>query len=198
MRSQSCRSVWPVHFRHPILPSKLPSRSLQAPFSTTVKCCEKDAIVHQEAGILYTRIPNANAMLQTIIYTQHEPFSPQTPPKRMILSSHKVRQVPLEALTLELESFDAVDEELVTIALTGAFDTEDEVIANPAKHNLVLELIMSKTLARDGVFHGVVYNGFLLSGGLVVDQFDDTPREAAGELLGVSSQDRLFDVDGWK
>jgi hypothetical protein len=76
---------------------------------------------------------------------------------------HQVVQVSLEALTLDLECANRLQEDLVTVDLTSAFNTENEVVANAAKLHLVLELVVTKTLSRNGVLHWICNNSLLLT-----------------------------------
>jgi len=108
---------------------------------------------------------------------------------------HQVVEVSLEALTLDLECANRFQEDLITVDLTSAFDTEDEVITNTAELHLVLELVMTKALSRNSVLHWVCNNSLLLTRGGIVLQCDNTARKAAGEFLCVCTENGLLDVD---
>lgn len=124
-----------------------------------------------------------------------DPLTP-FPSKLALRLPHQVVQVSLEALTLNLQCADRLQEDLVTIDLTSALNREDEVIANATKLHLVLELVVTKTLSRDGILHWVCNDSLLFASGWVVFQCNDATGEAASKLLCVCSKDGLLDVDG--
>lgn len=124
------------------------------------------------------------------LQTHERPFL-----KPVVRLPHQVVQVSLEALTLDLECADRFQEDLVTVDLTSAFNTEDEVVADTAELHLVFELVVTEALSRNGVLHWVCNNSLLFTCGGVVFQCDDTTGEAAGELLCVCTENGLLDVD---
>jgi hypothetical protein len=91
--------------------------------------------------------------------------------------------VSLESISLGLEKPYAVNEELVAFVLARAFDAENEMVAYPPKLDLVLELVVAKTFAADGVLHGIDNYGLLLAKLLVVLDSDHTAWEAFLERL---------------
>jgi hypothetical protein len=72
------------------------------------------------------------------------------------------------------------------------------VVADTAELHLVFELVVAEALSRDGILHWVCNNSLLFTSSGVILQCDNTAREAAGELLGVCTENGLLDVDGWQ
>lgn len=120
-----------------------------------------------------------------------------------------IRDLRLQNLALLLERLDGLEEQLVTIPLTGALDGEDKVVSPSPKLDLALELGVPQDLAADGVAHRIFNYGLQLALVTVVPaalfsrilsrhmlEPNHARHEAVGELVGVLTYDRLGDGDG--
>lgn len=101
----------------------------------------------------------------------------------------------LEPLRLGFEQFNRVEEQIVASELTSTLHREDEVIAESAEFDFVLELLVSQAFSADGVFHRVLDNSFGLACRGVFLELNDATRETTAEFLGVVSENWFLDLN---
>lgn len=101
----------------------------------------------------------------------------------------------LEPLRLGFEQFDRVEEQIIASELTSTLHREDEVIAESAEFDFVLELLVSQAFSADGVFHRVLDNSFGLACRGVFLELNDATRETTAEFLGVVSENWFLDLN---
>jgi hypothetical protein len=124
-----------------------------------------------------------------------------------LLPRHRI-QAPLHSLTLDLEQFHALQEQVIALPLPRALDAEDEVIAHTPQLDLVLELRVPQTLPTHSVFQWIINDSFRLALlalelGIIRDvlgrhfiQLNHAARKAARKLLRVGASNGFYNVDG--
>jgi hypothetical protein len=143
-------------------------------------------------------------------------YFPQFPnPKRLAMHTLSFENIPsllqpiltplfqsvkmsLEPLGLRLQQLNRVQEQIVALELPRALYAVNEVISESSELDFVLELLVSQALSAHGVFHCVLNHSLSLAAHRVVFQLNHTAREAAAELLGVVSENGLFDLNARK